>query len=58
MVVVSLENTMADGSSGGIGILGVIVGAVIVAAVGAFLVMGPMSGGGKTTGVSITLPSK
>ena len=59
MVVVSLENnTMADGSSGGIGILGVIVGAVIVAAVGAFLVMGPMSGGGKTTGASITLPSK
>ena len=54
----SLEDTMADGSSGGIGILGVIVGAVIVAAVGAFLVMGPMSGGGKTTGVAITVPTK
>ena len=49
---------MADGSGGGIGILGVIVGAVIVAAVGMFLVMGPISGGAKTTGVTITVPGK
>ena len=44
---------MADGSSGGIGLLGVIVGAVIVLGVGFFFLQGGL--GGKSSGPSVTI---
>ncbi len=48
---------MADGSSGGIGILGVIIGAVIVVAIGFFLLNGNMLGGNtKSVDVNIKAP--
>jgi len=48
---------MADGS-GGIGILGVIVGAVLVLGIGFFALHSGTKGGGSTTGVSISSPVK
>ena len=45
---------MADGSSGGIGILGVLVGAFIVIGVGFFLFQSGMLGG-KPAGPSVTI---
>lgn len=45
---------MADGSSGGIGILGVLIGAAIVVAVGFFLFQSGMLGG-KPAGPSVTI---
>lgn len=48
---------MSDSGSGGVGILGVIVGAAIVAALGFFLLKGvPGSGGTKTVDVNIKPP--
>jgi hypothetical protein len=52
------DRLMADnGGSGGIGILGVIVGAVIVVALGyMFLANGNFSGHGPSTNVKIEVP--
>ena len=43
-----------DGSSGGIGILGVLVGAIIVIGIGLFLFQSGMFGG-KPAGSSVTI---
>jgi hypothetical protein len=52
------RTNMADGSSGGIGILGVIIGAIIVVGIGFFFLNGsPKGGGGTTTGSSISVPA-
>ncbi len=49
---------MADGGSGGIGLLGVIVGAAIVVAIGFFFLQGGMKGGGSSkTSVTINTPA-
>lgn len=49
---------MAESNSGGIGLLGVIIGAVIVAALGFFLLRGDMFGGGsKSVDVNIKPPA-
>lgn len=45
---------MADGNSGGVGILGVLVGAAIVIGIGFFLFKSGMIGG-KPAGPSITI---
>jgi hypothetical protein len=45
---------MADNSSGGVGILGVLVGAAIVVGIGFFLFQSGMVGG-KPAGPSITI---
>ena len=45
---------MADGSSGGIGILGVLIGAAIVVAIGFFFLQSGMMGG-KPAGPSVTI---
>lgn len=42
-------------SSGGIGILGVIVGAIIVVAIG-FLLIGNPLGGSKSTNIKVEVP--
>ena len=49
---------MAEGSSGGIGVLGVLIGALIVVAVGGGLLFatGNLGGGGKTSTVKLELP--
>ena len=49
---------MANGSdSGGIGLLGVLIGAVIVVALGYFLLAGNMGGGaGPSTSVNVEAP--
>lgn len=49
---------MADSSSGGIGLLGVIIGAAIVAALGFFLIYGGvLPGGSKSVDVNIKPPN-
>ena len=49
---------MADsGNSGGIGLLGVIIGAVIVAALGFALVQGGIFGNSKTVDVNVKPPA-
>jgi hypothetical protein len=49
---------MAEGGSGGIGLLGVIVGAVIVVAIGFFFLQGGMKGGGGSApSVTINTPA-
>ena len=45
---------MAEGSSGGIGLLGVIVGAAIVVGIGFFFMQGGMKGS-KPAGPSVTI---
>ncbi|CAN5175802.1 hypothetical protein BH10PSE11_BH10PSE11_27540 [soil metagenome] len=45
---------MAEGGSGGIGLLGVIVGAAIVVGIGFFFLQGGMKGG-KPAGPSVTI---
>ncbi|MBB5054174.1 high-affinity Fe2+/Pb2+ permease [Afipia massiliensis] len=53
------EALMADGGSGGIGILGVIVGAALVIAIGFFFLQGGMKGGGGSApSVTINTPAK
>ena len=47
---------MADGSSGGIGVLGVLVGALIVVVVGAGLLYATGNIGSKTSTVKVELP--
>lgn len=44
-------------SSGGIGILGVVVGAAIVIVLGFFLLNGTFTGGSKPVNVNVTAPS-
>ena len=49
---------MADGGSGGIGLLGVIVGAVIVVGIGFFFLQGGMKGKAPSgPSVTITAPA-
>lgn len=48
---------MADGGSGGIGILGVIVGAVIVVGIGFFFLQSGMKGKSSGPSVTITAPA-
>lgn len=48
---------MAESSSGGIGLLGVIIGAVIVAALGFFLLQGNVFSGSKSVDVNIKPPA-
>jgi hypothetical protein len=49
---------MAEGSSGGIGVLGVLIGALIVVAVGGGLLFatGTIGGGGGSSTVKVELP--
>jgi hypothetical protein len=47
----------SSGSSGGIGILGVIIGAAIVVVLGFFLLNGNMTGGTKSVDVNIKPPA-
>ena len=52
------EDKMAEGGSGGIGILGVIVGAIIVVGIGFFFLQGGMKGGGASKpSVTIQTPA-
>lgn len=48
---------MADGGSGGIGLLGVIVGAAIVLGVGFFFLQGGMKSKSSGPSVTITAPA-
>lgn len=54
--IIEGRRQLAD-SSGGIGILGVIIGAVIVAALGYFLLSGTFTGGTKSVDVNIKPPA-
>jgi len=47
---------MADNSGSGMGILGVIIGAVIVVAIGFFFLNGGFSGGTKSVDINIKPP--
>ncbi len=47
---------MADGSSGGIGVLGVLIGALIVVVVGVGLLYATGNIGSKTSTVKVELP--
>ena len=49
---------MAEGSSGGIGVLGVLIGALIVIVVGGGLLFatGKIGGGGNTTTLKVEMP--
>ncbi|MEP7030106.1 MAG: hypothetical protein ABI830_04155 [Pseudolabrys sp.] len=47
---------MAEGSSGGIGVLGVLIGALIVVGVGGGLLYATGNLGGKTSTVKIEMP--
>jgi hypothetical protein len=49
---------MAEGSSGGIGVLGVLIGALIVIVVGGGLLFatGNIGGGGNTTTLKVEMP--
>lgn len=47
---------MAEGSSGGIGVLGVLVGALIVILVGGGILFATGNLGGKTSTVKLELP--
>jgi hypothetical protein len=49
---------MADNGSGGVGVLGVLVGALIVIIVGAGVLFatGNIGGGGKTSTVKVEMP--
>jgi hypothetical protein len=47
---------MADGSSGGVGVLGVLVGALIVIVVGAGILFATGTLGSKTSTVKLELP--
>ncbi|MCX7297528.1 MAG: hypothetical protein WCG00_00465 [Hyphomicrobiales bacterium] len=47
---------MAEGSSGGIGVLGVLVGALIVIVVGGGLLFATGNLGGKSTTLKVELP--
>lgn len=49
---------MADGSSGGVGVLGVLVGALIVIVVGGGLLMatGHLGGGGGHSTIKVEVP--
>ena len=57
----NMEAAMANGDSGATGILGVMVGALIVIFIGAFLLSGGLGkgggGGGGATNFTIKLPS-
>ena len=44
-------------SSGGIGILGVVIGAAIVVIIGFFLLNGTFTGGSKPVNVNVTAPA-
>lgn len=48
---------MAESSGGGIGILGVIIGAAIVIILGFFLLNGNLTGGSKTVDVNVKAPT-
>ena len=48
---------MADGSSGGIGVLGVLVGALIVIVVGAGVLFATGTFGPKTSTVKLEIPA-
>ncbi|HEX5212389.1 MAG TPA: hypothetical protein VFW22_11730 [Pseudolabrys sp.] len=47
---------MADNSSGGVGVLGVLIGALIVIVVGGGLLFATGNLGGKTSTVKVELP--
>ena len=47
---------MADGGSGGVGVLGVLVGALIVAVVGGGLLLATGTIGSKSSTVKVELP--
>jgi hypothetical protein len=55
------EATMANGDSGGVGVLGVLIGALIVIVVGGGILFGTGVIGGKSqqksAGISIQLPT-